>query len=768
MSSSTSAMKGEERSHPENDPSSPSPRLFPRPMQLACLVILGVVLVACLTGQLAVCTLPRMAWRDASAYFPRGNGKLKMLQGQSRFAIEMTGNDLSSSSNSFGFNSHPSAAKRSETTVTLSTSPIPTALECFQVTAPVLTPEGAAYQTTAGGNEFVAAEDKTFLSSNEPCTALLMEHTFAFSYGMPFIGDYKPPACQFNRVVLNFTVTSEGRQYDRLALMYFGDTEVWRTSTAEPKVAPGIRWTYLKDMTEYLYFWNSPQKLIFDLGNLVNENYTASWNTTLTATFFTSSVETETAPPSDLIIPISKRQGAAGAVSHFTVPKENATNTITFPQNARRAVFSISACGQASEEFWWSNVFQSDTYAFNATAGAFPGFSPWREVQLWIDGRVAGVQWPFPVIFTGGVVPGLHRPIVGLDAFDLREHQIDITPFLPILCDGSQHTFSIRVVGLDDTKGGSSALVTKTVGDSWYVTGKIFVWLDEDENSVTTGDPPIIEGDGPMISLSHTLGKASNGTNETLDYNIAVDRSFKISGRVVTQKSSQSVSWAQSLSYSNRGYISSFGNNQINTISIKGGDTSAGPESYAAEYSYPLYANTTFSGDVDGNMTLHGHVVQGLHLYVRGSSVFPTGLEAFISVNGGRRRFTGGSIIDTTKEGTATFFQTGGGRNSSGFGSSTQVFRLGGISARGILSDNAKDDPGVELFFRHVSAVNDTVVADTIRIGSDGRVVTVARDEGDGNGRSGEWGLAHEVFSQASSSGGSGPRVFMGRGSQVG
>jgi hypothetical protein len=34
--------------------------------------------------------------------------------------------------------------------------------------------------------------------------------------------------------------------------MYFGDTEVWRTSTAEP-TANGIIFTYVKDMTEYVY-----------------------------------------------------------------------------------------------------------------------------------------------------------------------------------------------------------------------------------------------------------------------------------------------------------------------------------------------------------------------------------------------------------------------------------------------------------------------------------------------------------------------------------
>src|ERR1700712_4691298 len=100
-------------------------------------------------------------------------------------------------------------------------------------------------------------------------------------------GSYTPPSCNFNRVSMNFTVTSNGRQFDRLALMYFNDTEVWRTSTAEPTTA-GIRWEYIKDMTEYIYFWNSPQNIIFDLGNIIDNTYTGYYYTTLTATFFTA------------------------------------------------------------------------------------------------------------------------------------------------------------------------------------------------------------------------------------------------------------------------------------------------------------------------------------------------------------------------------------------------------------------------------------------------------------------------------------------------
>jgi len=556
---------------------------------------------------------------------------------------------------------------------------------------------------------------------------------------------------------MNFTVTSQGRQFDRLALMYLGDTEVWRTSTAEPVQPPGIRWTYLKDMTEYLSLWKTPQKLIFDLGNLIDDKYTGPFNTTMTATFFTAEDASGAAPPSDLVIPISKRQAAANAVSQFTLPADDATNTISFPRNARRAVFSVSACGQASEEFWWSNVLQSDALAFNATAGAFPAFSPFREVQVLVDGQLAGVEWPFPVIFTGGVVPSLHRPIVGIDAFDLREHEIDITPFLPLLCDGAQHTFTIRVAGIDDTSGGPAEL-TATVGDSWYVTGKIFVWLDDDEDSITTGDKPVVQALPPTINLSHATGQTANGTNETLTYTTLVQRKFIATARVKTQKSSGTVTWSQTLSYSNKGSISDFGYSQINDLSVTGLDAASGNRvAYMSDYSYPLYANQTYSVSDQGNLTLHAHLVQGKHVLVAGQSVFPNGLEAFSAVPataGGR--FAGGSLLATTKEGTASFFQTGDGKNSSGFGSSNQVMTFGGMSASGALGNR----PDVELYFRNVTAVNGTVVYDRERLAGVG-----GGSGGDGGGGP-KGGVAHySDFAPAKESreGGGAVRVFRER-----
>jgi hypothetical protein len=590
-------------------------------------------------------------------------------------------------------------------------------LECFQVYQPVFFPSGAVDETvTSDGLENTTTIAPTASASS--CEVLLMEHSFGFSYGMPFVGllprifepyyctnrvlgNYIPPSCKFNRVAMNFTVTSRGRQFDRLALMYFNDTEVWRTSTAEP-TTNGIRWEYIKDMTEYLYFWNSPQKLIFDLGNLIDSTYTGPFNTTLTATFFTSQ---DTVEPASLIIPVSARKGDASAASVFMLPGDNATNTVSFPRNANRAVFSVSACGQSTEEFWWSNVLQSDINTFVPVDGTLYGYSPFREVQVLIDGQLAGVQWPFPVIFTGGVVPGLWRPIVGIDAFDLREHEIDITPWLAVLSDGKDHTFEIRVAGILDD-GNNSGTITETVGSSWYVTGKIFVWQD-DEGSITTGRQPTTLLPAPVISLSQTLTQNATGANETLEYTTNVKRDLSVSSLLTTQNGTRLVTWTQSLSVQNYGLYTQFGAVQQNNQTTTGTDQSTGGTYYKASYSYPLYANTSYIVQPSGNFTIDADIIRGLDLSIQGQPVFPTGLQPFRYIPASAPLVSGfsGSSLSTTQNGSAHYFGSPSAGTSSGFGSTSQEFNFKGLDASGGVADG-------ELYYRSVEAVNSTIVKD--------------------------------------------------------
>ncbi|KAE9969299.1 hypothetical protein BLS_005418 [Venturia inaequalis] len=546
-----------------------------------------------------------------------------------------------------------------------------------------------------------------------PCDTqvVLMEHSFANSYGKPFVGNYTPPSCAFTNVEIEFTAKARGRQFDRLAAMFLGDIEVWRLSTAEP-TPWGIVFRYTKDMTPYLSLWTEPQKLIFDLGNIVNNQYTSPFNTTLVARFWT-----EAKPPvtADLILPISTKVGSKGMPSFFNTGDAN-SSTISvlqvLPRDTKKAIVSISANGQIGEEFWWSNVLSNDTETFPDTAGPLPGYSPFREIQLYIDGILAGVVWPFPIIFTGGVAPGLWTPIVGIDAFDLRESEIDITPFVPLLTDGRKHEFSMQIMGYDGpTNNGTSQLVP--VGPYWVVTGKIFVYKsDIDVFGFKGHSPPETTISTFAISASSSRVQVPAGnmtftnatmanntlTNATLTYAIAASRSLQIKHPLT------GATWTQDISFSNKGHFDDFGLTQTNVQSTMGESTSSTFNTQTS-YSYPLNCtSTTFypSFPKTDSIRITAKLSHGLVIDSNATIGGPVSLFGLVS---------GPLSLDTVQSGAAMF---GNERNRSyNFGHTEQMFR---------------QRSGGSLYTREVRASNDTVFYDRIGLdGVGGKALTVQK-----------------------------------------
>lgn len=103
----------------------------------------------------------------------------------------------------------PGVIRRQTANVTTtSATAAATVLEVFQVHQPVLTPSGPTLDDAAASDD----DETPGGSAGSSCSVVLMDHVFAFSYGAPFVGAYTPPDCDFNRVVINFTVVSEGRQ----------------------------------------------------------------------------------------------------------------------------------------------------------------------------------------------------------------------------------------------------------------------------------------------------------------------------------------------------------------------------------------------------------------------------------------------------------------------------------------------------------------------------------------------------------------------------
>ena len=447
----------------------------------------------------------------------------------------------------------------------------------------------------------------------------------------------------------------------------------------------------MKDATPYLAVWKQPQTIVFDLGNLVNDIYTAPFNATLTVKFFNAPL-INSLPPADAIVPISAARSGSGAPSAFRLPSDRALTVATFPENVTKAVVSLAACGQMAEEFWWSNVPDSAKSTFGGDSELL-AHSPFREVQLLIDGHFAGVAWPFPVIFTGGIAPGFWRPVVGIDAFDLKEYEINITPWVPIIADGNEHIFEIRVVGLSDDGLGNAAL--SDIGSYWVVTGKIFLWLD-DAGPVFPGLLPVVSDPEPDVFITAT----TDASNSTLQYQVLVQRQFSAWNYVHARDSrTGGVEWSQRLSYSNVGRFSDEGNAQENTMVISGTETFTG--GYSRKFAYPLQATTHVKvNEGSKGFSIDAALDFSKSVQLVGNSVFPAPLGAFEGT-------FDGWLLTNRQNGTAYYFTDG---KSGGSGGSTeQQIVVNGLQVRG----NSSTTKDVKVYSRHVLATNNSVVADS-------------------------------------------------------
>lgn len=418
------------------------------------------------------------------------------------------------------------------------------------------------------------------------CKQTLVEYEFANSYGTPFVGFYSPPPanCSFTTTIFNLSVASKGQQYDRLATLFFGDVEIWRTSTAMP-IAEGIYWDFQKDMSIFDTLLREEQKIILDLGNVVDGIlYTGTYNVTLEALYF-DDVYTQGFHPAELIYPISNLSASENKSSVFSLPDDSGSVTLSLPRNIKTAVVSLMSSGNGEEEFWYTNVPTEYLDTFGSDSLLY-GYSPFREVQLLIDDQLAGVSWPFPILFSGGVDPGLWRPVVGIDTFDLPSFEIDVTPWLSLLCDGEAHTFKIQVVAYDS----SAADGIGTVGQNWYVTGSLFVWLDDTVNQTIAGTVSS-NISAPVFDYAPKLGTGvTNGSiaNESLWVYLTAQRSISIVSSISTANGTKAASWTQDLDFFSIQNVTNESYDSDLTMNSSGQYSSSISSGRTSEYSYPL------------------------------------------------------------------------------------------------------------------------------------------------------------------------------------
>ncbi|MDF3299390.1 peptide-N4-asparagine amidase [Streptomyces tropicalis] len=263
----------------------------------------------------------------------------------------------------------------------------------------------------------------------------------------PYRGRYTPPrgcGSRWSKVVLRLDGKVKGRQFDRLGYLHVGGVEILRTSTPEPS-PDGISWSVEKDVTRYSDTFRRAEDVEMLIGNVVDDTYTGVLDVRATLTFYAADRDTRPAAVPDRVLTL------AGGTA------------LTTPRNSERIVAEVYATGSGGgcEEFWYLAVPKQAPYSCTADRG------PYREVQIRVDGRLAGIASPFPTVWTGGWSnPFLWYVLAAPRAFDVRPIEYDLTPFAGLLNDGRPHRIEVSVAGVPQGQAG------------WSTPVNVLVWQD--------------------------------------------------------------------------------------------------------------------------------------------------------------------------------------------------------------------------------------------------------------------------------------------------
>jgi Peptide N-acetyl-beta-D-glucosaminyl asparaginase amidase A. len=317
------------------------------------------------------------------------------------------------------------------------------------------------------------------------CRVDIVDHGFdSFEPARGTIDAAKTCPGPWQRIVLEMDGQVKGRQYDRIGHLEVGGVTVFRTSSPEPS-REGIAWHVEKDLGDYAALFQREQPLQMHLGNVVDETYTGIFRIKARIAFYRADAARSAVAAADIVAPLDG--------SHQDGP--DTVGAFTLPANAERLVAEVYATGSGGgcEEFWYFAT-PVDGYWCQSAQG------PYREVQVLVDGRVAGIAAPYPHIYTGGWSnPFLWYAIPAPRAFDIRPIRFELTPFIGAINDGKPHELRLRVLGVPEGSKG------------WALHPNVQVWRDSG-GAQTRGK--LLEARLDPLDLANpvTLDGGGNGT----------------------------------------------------------------------------------------------------------------------------------------------------------------------------------------------------------------------------------------------------------------
>lgn len=409
-----------------------------------------------------------------------------------------------------------------------------------------LSPGATASQAQRSGQ---ATGDTEFATTANPITldppvavpptkpvVITVASNAAFGNGPPpYTSTVTLPPGNWAKVVLDVTGTETGVQYDRLCEIFDGASEIFLGVTPEPTPA-GITWHVQKDITGYLPILTGTRTFSTYVDNYLSSTDTGIPTITVKLLFYPAGGGFKAAKPATPDSPALagdaiNENGPASPAQDPGVPTQvvpilpsgatstlntvntgqTLTATVTLPANITTATLDLYAVGQIDDEFWWAEV---------------PAF---REIEVSIDGKPAGVVWPYPYVYTGGVNPLIWRPLTGVHTMDIPSYRVDLSPFAGELA--GTHTISLTV--------------TNNAG-YWLAGGSLLITASGGATTGTVGTDTLTFPTTSQITTVNALGSAQNPVSSE-----AAAASYEISGQVTHGGRTWTDAVRQSLQFGN-------------------------------------------------------------------------------------------------------------------------------------------------------------------------------------------------------------------------
>lgn len=435
----------------------------------------------------------------------------------------------------------------------------------------------------------VSAEPPVSHPNTKPCVVpLLTNAAFENFNGAPLI--YAPPAgCPgpWAKVILkaDFTVTA-GNQFDRSAWFYLGDVNIFYGTTAEPGRTLSPSWHIERDLTDLSALFSTTQTGLASIGNIVNSTYTGIIYASASLEFYPATRWDEVAAVPDIVKPVSSGNGP-GTLNTST---DQVTETLTLPRNVEKVYLDVIAQSQIGDEFWYFCVPSAQSTLLESC-----GNTAFRETEISIDGKAAGVAPVYPWIYTGGIDPYLWIPITGVQTLNFKPYRVDLTPFAGVLGDGNSHTVAISVYNANGY---------------FLATGNLLVYTDhgsqegggEVTSNTLSAEPSPVVSENLTTTNGVTTGTVSVGSNRNFVITGYVNTSH---GRVETTVE-QRVNFLSTQTFNVNTNTGGDVQNAVQTSTIDTETTTRGgikAESVKKHISYPLTLDYAFTPNADGTYT---------------------------------------------------------------------------------------------------------------------------------------------------------------------